>query len=76
MFFASRTTFSPLLTIGLVAAHFGASSPNQYDAVTPPSMRKATCDESAILTHERAATFPTSSGVPARPAADTSIIRR
>jgi hypothetical protein len=55
----------------------GASSPNQYAAVTPPSMRKSLPVINAPSGPIRSApTVPTSSGVPARPAGDTSIMRR
>ena len=44
--------------------HVGASSPNQYVAVTPPSMRKSLPVMNAPSGPiRRAATFPTSSGV-------------
>ena len=54
-----------------------ATSPNQYAAVTPPSMRKSLPvmnPPSAPISS--AATAATSSGVPGRPAADPSIMRR
>jgi hypothetical protein len=55
----------------------GAKSPNQYAAVTPPSMRTSLPVMKAPSgPMSRAPTVPTSSGVPARPAAEISIIRR
>ena len=64
-------------TAGREPHHFGANSPYQYAAVTPPSMRTSLPvmnPPSAPMSS--APTFPTSSGVPARPAAETSIMRR
>lgn len=63
--------------IGPVFHHFGFRSPNQYAAVTPPSIRKSLPVMKAPSGPMRsAATVPTSSGVPARPAAESSIMRR
>ncbi len=57
--------------------HFGASSPNQYEAVTPPSIRKSLPVMNApSAPMRRAATCATSSGVPARPMGHCSIMRR
>src|SRR5262249_57070880 len=54
---------------------FGASSPNQKATVTPPSIRKSLPVTKAPSGPIKSApTVPTSSGVPARPAADTSSI--
>jgi len=66
---------SPCLTNeGL--AYLGARSLNQYAAVTPPSTRKSLPVMNAPSgTLSSAPTVPTSSGIPARPAAYTSSIR-
>ena len=54
-----------------------ASSPKEHEAVTPPSMRKSLpVMNAASGPMNNAPTIPTSSGVPARPAGDSSIIRR
>jgi hypothetical protein len=64
-------------TIRLAVPYLGARSPNQYAAVTPPSIRKWLPVMNAPSEPIRSApTAPTSSGVPARPAADASIMRR
>ena len=66
----------PLIDLCL-AGHCGASSPNQYEAVTPPSMRISLPVMKPPSGPIRSApTFATSSGVPARPAGQSSIMRR
>jgi cation diffusion facilitator family transporter len=66
----------PHLTVEL-ACHCDASSPNQYDAVTPPSIRKSLPVMNAPSgPMSSAATFATSSGVPARLAGQPSIMRK
>jgi hypothetical protein len=58
-------------------ASYGASSPNRQAAVSPPSMRKSLPVMNPLSGRIRSApTVPTSSGVPARPAGHSSIIRR
>src|SRR5579862_5862894 len=57
--------------------HFGASSPYQYEAVIPPSIKKSMPVMNAPAGPINSApTAPTSSGVPARPTGLRSIILR